>query len=330
MPAPQTAALAAPAAPLLAPAAPLPAPAAPVHTASTGTDASRALLSPTTSPRPLTLWGSSSMSSQGGAEATPLEIRIHDHLSLAAAPAVVHAFGVGATRSAHTLLMRGLDTPTLRVTGPADATTGAVPVTLEPALNPAGPLQIPGTCGDVAGTLDGSTGTWSFRPDDPVAPVAGGVFSSSLAAIAQGSRQILWMGKNNITDTAGVLHDTQRMWDAAEDPAHDTLVLGQWPTGQDPTGSATGTALALVNTEQQRRYGDQFLDLASLLTTVEGLACPPLQGLRLGEQASARDALAAGVVPEELRAPDGIHLNGWGNLAVSWAIVDRLRELGWL
>ena len=29
-------------------------------------------------------------------------------------------------------------------------------------------------------------------------------------------------------------------------------------------------------------------------------------------------------------ASDGIHLNGWGNLVLSWAIVRRMQELRWL
>lgn len=317
---PQPAAMAAPAAPL---------PAGGTR-AITGSEASRRLLSPAPDPRPLTLWGSSSMSSERGDESTPLTVRIHEHLALAAAPAAVHAHGVGATRSEHTLLMRGLDTPRVqRLDAPA-AGTGRVRVGLESGLTPAGLLRIPGTVDEVSGLLDGSSGEWFFLPEDPAQVIGDGVFRSALAADAAGSRQVLWMGKNNILDVAGVLEDTQRMWDAAADPAHDTLVLGQWPTVFDPIGSATAEALAAVNEEQQRRYGEHFLDLCSLLTTEEGLDCPPLAPLQLLDQASTHAALAQQIVPEALHAQDGLHLNGWGNLAMSWAIVRRMRELRWL
>src|SRR5690625_67019 len=94
MPAPSLAAPAAPGAPRPAE---LPGP-------RTGSDASRRLFSVRDASRPIALWGSSSMSSEGGDEATPVPIRIHEHLALAAAPATVHAYGVGATTSAHTLL----------------------------------------------------------------------------------------------------------------------------------------------------------------------------------------------------------------------------------
>ncbi|WP_394213858.1 hypothetical protein [Brachybacterium vulturis] len=321
MPAPQ------PAAAPAAPAVPRPAGGSP---SAPGTEAARHLLAPRPDARPLTLWGSSSMSSEGGAAATPVAVRIHEHLALAAAPAVVHGYGVGATRSRHTLLMRGLDAPELRLLGDPAPGTGAVPVALDSELSPAGPLRIPGDLGGVRGVLDGSGESWMFLPDDAARPLAAGRFRSALALVATGSRQVLWMGKNNILDVPGVLEDTQRMWDAAADPARDTLVLGQWPTPHDPVGSATADAVDAVNEEQQRRYGDHFLDLGGLLTSEDGLRCPPLAPLRLLEQATTHEALARRIVPDGLRAPDEIHLNGWGNLAVSWAIVHRMRELRWL
>ncbi|WP_422115994.1 hypothetical protein [Brachybacterium sp. UNK5269] len=308
-----------------APAAPRPADGS---LARTGSEASRRLLGPGPQARPLTLWGSSSMSSEGGDQSTPLAVRIHEHLALAAGPAVVHAFGVGATRSAHTLLMRGLDTPRLRPTG--EGAAGGVPVALDSGLAPAGPIRVPGAVDGIPGLLDGSSGTWHFVPEDPAAAVGDGVFRSALAAVAADSRQVLWIGKNNILDVSGVLEDTQRMWEAAADPARDNLVLGQWPTSSDPVGSATAAAVAEVNREQQRRYGAHFLDLGALLTSEEGLCCPPLAPLRLLEQSATHGALERRIVPEELCAPDGIHLNGWGNLAVSWAIVRRMQELRWL
>lgn len=320
MPAPPSAAPAAPGTPLpTEPPGPL-----------TGTEASRRLLFPDDASRPITLWGSSSMSSEGGAEATPLPIRIHEHLALAAVPAAVHAFGVGATTSAHTLLMRGLDRPVASPSGAPAPGTGAVALTLDSGLAPAGPLRIPGEVGGVPGLLDGSSGAWNFTPEDSEQTVPAGPFTSALAATVGPSRQVLWIGKNNIQDTTAVLADTQRVWDAAEDPATDTLVLGHWATEADAVGSPTGEALATVNAEQRHRYGDHFVDLQELLTSEVGLACTPIATLQLLEQASTHDALGRGVVPPLLVAADGIHLNGWGNLAVSSVIIQRMRELRWL
>src|SRR5690625_5743580 len=73
----------------------------------TGSEASRRLLSSEDPSRPITLWGSSSMSSEGGDEATPVPIRIHEHLILAAAPATVHAYGVRSEEHTSELQSRG-------------------------------------------------------------------------------------------------------------------------------------------------------------------------------------------------------------------------------
>lgn len=301
-----------------------PAPLAPSAT-TVGSASARRLLTPETA-RPLTLWGSSSMSSERGDESTPLPIRIHEHLRLAAAPAGVHPFGVGATRSPHTVLLRGLDTPRATPTDSPDPDTGAVTVTLAGGLRPVGPIRFPARLGEVAGTVDGSSGSWVFTPEDASARVVAGTLVSTLAAGLGDARQVLWTGKNNITETEQVLEDTDRLWRAAP----DTLVLGQWATEDDPRGSRTGEALAVVNEEQARRYGNRFVDVQTLLTGERGLDCTPLAPLHVLEQGSSQDAVDRGVVPPVLVAQDGIHLNGWGNLAVSWAVITRMRELRWL
>lgn len=296
----------------------------------TGSASSRRFFAPAQAPRPLTLWGSSSMRSEGGAEATPLAVLIHEHLALANAPARVHAYGVGAIRSQHTLLMRGLLTPQVRVTAAEAGRSGPVHVQVE-HLAPAGNLTIPGTLGDLPGTLENAgDGRWRFTPQDATARAADGIFTSSLGEVTKGSRQLLWMGKNNIHDQDQVLADTQAMWDAADDPAHDTIVMGHWATVHDAIGTPTARAVAEVNAEMARRYGRHFLDVQAELTGVAGLTSAPVAALRILEQATTQEALAQGVVPPTLVASDHIHLNGWGNLVVCAAIVRRMRELRWI
>ena len=309
-------------------------PAAPPHgadpSARTGTDATRRFFAHPASARPLTLWGSSSMSSEGGAEGTPIAVRIHEHLALANAPSAVHAFGVGATRSPHTLLLRGIARPQL-IPAPAQAgRPGAVAVTLDSGLAPAGPIRCTGDIDGLPGELDGRTGTWVFTPSDPHAVVVPGRFTSSLGSTFSGARQVLWMGKNNILQVENVLADIDAMVQAAPDPQHDTLVLGHWATHNDPVGSAHGDALRTVNQQLARRYGDYFLGIEDVLTTENALCCAPIAPLRILEQGPTHDALSRGIVPPALIASDGIHLNGWGNLAVCAAIVNRMRELRWL
>lgn len=296
----------------------------------TGTEISRRFFSPPGSSRPITLWGSSSMSSEGGGEGTPLAVRIDEHLSLSNNPAPVHAFGIGATRSEHMLLLRGLSTPQVRVLAGARQADGASQVELADGMTPSGPLRCRGTLGEVPGTLDGSSGTWWFRPDDAAADVADGRFISAHWDVAQGSRQVLWMGKNNILDVDGVLADIASMYEAADNPEHDNLILGHWATENDPVGSDTATALHHVNTQLAARYGRAFLDVNAELTTPEGLTSTALRPVRVLEHATTAEALDRGVVPPVLVADDQIHLNGWGNLAVCSALVRRMQELRWL
>src|SRR5699024_11148230 len=98
-------------------------------------------------------------------------------------------------------------------TGDPAPGSGSVPVALDPGPDPQGPLQIPGEVAGVPGVLDGSSGAWFYTPDDSAQAVTAGTFVSALAATAQGSRQVLWVGKNNILDIEGVLADTQRIRD---------------------------------------------------------------------------------------------------------------------
>ena len=256
------------------------------------------------------------MSSEGGAEATAVPVRIHEHLALAAAPAAVHPYGVGATRSPHTLLQRGLDSPALRPEGDPEPGTGRRAVTLDSELRPAGPLRIPGRVDGVEGILDGSSGDWFFVPTDPADEITGGTFTSSLAEIAEGSRQVLWMGKNNIRDVEAVLEHTARMAEAAGDG--DTLVLGHWCTENDPIGSETGAAVAEVNSPYAESYGDHFLYLQQLLTCDEGLASCR-SPLSLLEQSTTHDALTARSC-RRCWSPRRDPPQRLGNLALSWAL----------
>lgn len=304
-------------------------PASPV--ADTGSAALRDLLSPAAASRPLTLWGSSSMSSHRGEDDSPLPVRIHERLALACGDGVVHPFGVAATRSGHTMLTRGLETPhATLLTTPATG-TGAVLFDLDGGLSPVGPLVFPARLGTVTGLVDDADGAWRFTPEDPSARLADGTLTSTLTDGLDDARQILWTGKNNIREVEQVLADVQRLWESTPTPATDSLVLGQWPTERDPVGSDTGEALATVNAEQADRYGERFLDLQALLTSEDGLAsADSVAPLQLLEQASTHEALAQGVTPPLLVAADGTHLNGWGNLAVSCAIVERMGALRWL
>lgn len=306
------------------------APSAPSVPASRpGTESSRSFFAPAQAPRPLALWGSSSLRSEGGGDGAPLKILIHEHLAVANAPAVIHEHAVSAIRSEHSLLMRGL----LELEAVVDAADrgrpGPATITFRIGFNPAGRLRIPGTLGDIPGLLANRKGSWLFTPDDESVTVADGVFRSSLGDATKDARHILWMGKNNIRDEQAVLDHTHMMWEAAAEG--DTLVMGHWATVHDAKGSRSGDAVRRVNEEMARRYGRQYVDVQAELTVPQKLAaCAAIAPLRILEQASTQEALDQEIVPPALISRDDIHLNGWGNLAVCAALVRRMRELRWL
>ena len=102
--------------------------------------------------------------------------------------------------------------------------------------------------------------------------------------------------------------------------------------GIEPVVLAEKEGLALIN-GTDGMLGQLIMalaDLQHLLTSEEGLTSAPIAHLQLMEQGSTHDALAQGVTPPLLVAEDHIHLNGWGNLLVSWAIGQRMRELRWI
>ncbi|EWS80981.1 hypothetical protein BF93_01050 [Brachybacterium phenoliresistens] len=294
---------------------------------SIGTSAASDFFSLPRDTRALTCWGSSSMAFGRADEGTPLTARLSDRLALALAPAPVANHAVGATLSIHSLLQRGLETPTAT---PASSGAGTVRIALDPEIPPRAGIEFPADIAGVAGRVTCSASAWSFTPEDPAAATPTGILTSHLGAESAGSRHLLWIGKNNIRDVQGVLAHTQAMWDAADSPAEDTLVLGQWPTPSDPHGSDTGDALRAVNAEQASRYGDRFLDIAGALADPEALSRGPVAALRLMEQGGTHDAIAQGIAPPELMGSDDIHLNGWGNLFVLDLLLQRMKELRWL
>ncbi|MFC0673643.1 hypothetical protein [Brachybacterium hainanense] len=310
-----------------------PQPAGPVLTeggtsgTSTGTASGRDFFALPRQMRALTCWGSSSMAYGRAEEGTPLTVRLSDRLALALAPATVANHAVGATLSVHTMLQRGLETP--RAT-PAAETTGRVRIALEPGIGAVDGIEFPADIAGVDGQVRTLDGAWTFEPQDPSAVTPAGTLTSHLGAQAAGSRQLLWIGKNNIRDTATVLAHTQAIWDAADVPEEDSLVLGQWATPADPVGSDTGEALAAVNAEQASRYDRHFLDLAGAFADPAALSRGPVAPLRIMEQAATHDALAQGITPPALVGSDDIHLNGWGNLFVLDLLLQRMKELGWL
>lgn len=270
----------------------------------------------------LALWGSSSMRDGMPDQGTPLPVRFADRL-VPLFPTVLQR-AVGGTVTGHCLLERGLRDAAVTVATDSRAPrSGGVPVSVE-GLGPCLGFRLPGVLEGVDGVLSATWEQWTFTPEDPDADLRSGTFRSTLPAQLADLHHVLWIGKNNILDVDQVLADVEELYDDAP-----SLVLGQWSTPNDPTGSDTGKAVAAVNAAQQEAYGERFLDLGGALRDPDVLQRPVVAALRIMEQGGTHDALARGTTPPLLVAADEVHLNGWGNLLVLDLMVERLRGLGW-
>lgn len=274
------------------------------------------------------LWGSSSMEGGLGAEHTPRPVYVHDEVRCAFDPVPVHNIAYGAQWSRHTTILRGLDTPL--VTIPDGYTGGKVRVSVDAPIPALWSFRCHGTLSSGAtGTLLGSPeNEWYFESD--AGPVTTGTFMSSWHAKCAQSRHVLWTGKNNIWDLETVKSDVDRLVEAARNPERDTIILGQWVTMHDLNAPDKLANMAALNEYHAEKYGDRFIDVQKILTSEEGLTSDPVRSLGLLDQADTRAELDQGIVPTPIRASDGVHLSGWGNLLVSWALIEKMKELAWM
>lgn len=278
--------------------------------------------------RPLALWGSSSMEGGLGTEHTPRPVYVHEELANAMNPIPVTNLAYGAQFSGHTTILRGLDTPFVHI--PEGYRGGRVKVRVD--------ADVPGmwsfTChgrlsSGVSGTLTGTPeNQWFFESDG--GPATSGEFTSSWKAKTETWRHVVWTGKNNIVQRERVLSDVERLVAAARTPETDAIVLGQWVTKNDLDAPEKIKAIHAVNDAQRAAYGARFVDVQALLTSEEALRAEPIASLKLQGRTETRTELDQGIVPTPLRGSDGIHLSGWGNLLVSWALIEKMKELKWM
>lgn len=280
------------------------------------------------SERPLALWGSSSMEGGLGAEHTPRPVYVHEELANAMNPIPVTNLAYGAQFSGHTTILRGLDSPLVHI--PAGYRGGRVKVFVD--------TDVPGmwsfTChgqlsSGASGTLTGTPeNQWFFESDGGGA--TSGYFTSSWKTTTETWRHVIWTGKNNIVQREKVVSDVERLVAAARNPLTDAIVLGQWVTRNDLDTPEKIAAIHAVNAAQQAAYGKRFLDVQALLTSERALLAEPIASLNLHERSETRAELDKGIVPTPLRGSDGLHLSGWGNLLVSWALIEKMKELSWM
>lgn len=288
---------------------------------ATGTPGTRRLLAPSRDFRGLATWGASSMTGEQGHRGAPTPNRIIDHLAATIHPQPLYATAIGGTHSTHNRVQVGVDKP--RVTFHGGASSGKrTRCTVDHPMTPWGWFRCPGTINGVSGVLKADGKHFYWEPKNG-APTKNGTFVSAHQRIIADKRHLVWSGKNNISSRGGqtVIDDVRAIVNTLGG-ARRVIVLGQWITPRDD--STKKKAMKKVNDAQRAQFAHNFLDVQELLTTSWGLDSPPVVpfGIRPVARTSA--------VPAKLVAPDGIHLNGWGNRVVTWALIARMQELRWL
>lgn len=286
----------------------------------TGTAGTRFLLTPTVAR--LFTWGSSSMSGEGGDHGAPSPSRPHEHLRAVLSPGEVIPTAQGGTQSFHNRVQIGLDAPTVAFPGGRAATPGTAPVSgVDHHMNSWRGFSCAGSINGVPGVLAGADTHFTWTPADGSTLTEDGPFVSAFTSDLKGAHHLFWCGKNNIGEQGGALtiSDTDAMVDFTG-ASERCFILGQWVTPLDSTRIAR--AVARVNDHQRARYGDRFLDVQELLSTSWGLQSPPVRALAF--------TAMRGRIPESVVAPDGIHLNARGNQVVVWALLERMKQLGWI
>lgn len=265
-----------------------------------------------------------------GAEYTPKPVFVHEELTLAMNPVQVRNLAYGAQSSTHTLILRGLATPVVEL--PTGYSGAKQQVRVRTSAKGLPTFRCPGTVGAMHGTLTGDDrGRWWFEADrDAQISAESAEFISDWKAATADARHVVWTGKNNLHELEQVIDDVDQLVSAAKDPKGGVIVLGQWVTRNDLQKPGIIANVAEINRVQASMYGERFIDVQQLLTSDTGLRADPIWELDLLRAPDTLREREQGIVPTPLRGTDGIHLSGWGNLLVSWALIQRMKEMRWL
>ena len=308
----------------------------------TGTEGTRGLMARSESFKSLMAWGSSSMNGGYPNVGPPLPCNIRDQLQVAIHPLPYTHVAKGQLESYHSLIHMGVTTPKVVFDGGQASTAGPAPVkNLEGTPSHDKPVKNFSCHGKIASTpgwLQGTGKGYTWAPDDGRTRVKNGYFvSDHQKTVKEGTggylpHHILWVGKNNIYVNGGrdVMGDVNRMV-AFAGGSGQCMVVGNWLTPQDlDSGPRTTAGTKAVNEHQKWKYGVRFLDANTLLTSEWGLSSPPVKGLNLLGRSDVRADIKRGHVPRALVYRDDMHLNGWGNLIITWAMIEKMKELEWL
>ena len=283
-------------------------------------------------PREFVLWGSSSANS-GLAEQYPdgprgdrPVIRIENVLSplLGAAG---HVPAVGGDRSHQTLSMRSAAHPYKPNFG-YNSGSGALPSRGQIIVNthdgrvPNWRKTIPGTISGVPCSLRADRyrhrklliSRTDVGEELHVGTGPGSCWHTGLEATHRGKVHLIWTGKNNIDDPAGVLADTRACF--AVEPS-TSVVMAHWHTYHDRAGTVGWDRVRTVNDAYRTEYGSRYHDVMADLTDPEMWNLDELTAYRIGTSPEDRAWLAMGLPPRSVVGSDLTHLNALGNTIIA-------------
>lgn len=297
---------------------------------------------PTVTGPSLALWGSSSFEGAQAEQGVPAGFDASlAGLLTSYLKAPVLMFGRGGETSGMIAARRGVASAQYKLAFPQNMipASGSVEVTLSTAGTPewGASAFVPGYVSGVPGVLKAGSvqGSYLFTRTVPGEAVYAPVNSpaswlhSYQEMISRSSYHVLQIGRNNMDDLARLQKDTEAIFALA--PEH-SIVMGHFASRGQGNDSDRAKQARAYNSWAADTYGNLFMNPETYLreTTQESW-------LRYGALASSgvwssdadRKAYEKGEVPPSLYSSDGLHLNGWGYVALAQMIYYRVTDLGW-
>lgn len=299
------------------------------------------LIYPTVSGPSLALWGSSSFEGAQADQGVPAGVnaRIDALLSSYLGVPVLN-FGRGGETSTEINARRGTPQSMYKLVFPGDMipASGSVEVTLTSDSNVSwgSTAYVPGYVGGVAGVLTAaSSGSYVFTrmvPGDAIyAPTNTPAcwFHSYQEMISRSSYHVIQVGRNNLGATEQIRQDTEHAFALAPER---TLVMGHFRSRGDAADSDRAKNTEAYNAWAAEKYGNLFVNPETYLreTTKESwLRYGALSGSGVWASDADHKAYAEGKIPPSLFSSDGLHLNGWGYIALAQMFYYKLTGLEW-
>lgn len=297
---------------------------------------------PTVNGPSVALWGSSSFEGAQADQGVPAGFNAKiDALLSGYLQVPVLNFGRGGETSTMINARRGDSTHRYKLIFPNDRipASGTVSVTLTQDSNVewGSVASVPGYVGGVPGILsaDAVEGSYLFTRvtagEEIYAPAntPATVFASYQEMISRSCYHVIQIGRNNLHEPELIREDTQKAFNMAPER---TLVLGHFRSRDDAKDSARAKQVAEYNAWGEATFGDKFMNPELFLrdyTQESWLRYGVLAGSGVWSSDEDTKAYEEGKLPPSLYSSDGLHLNGWGYIALAQQTYYRLISLGW-